>query len=116
MTEPSAIDDFGVSDGLASPCQRCRHVPVFDWHVDDATWAAVCPPDWRLGVLCLRCFVHYCENDGVKIEDRLAFVDLATPTVSIRFGWGEAEAHRWTADYGGVEHEGEHCTPYTGGW
>lgn len=96
----------GVSDGMASTCDRCNRVPVFDWHVDDDAWLEVCPEESLRRVLCLGCFVYYCEARGVQIEDRLEFVDLATPSVSMRFDAKTAEVYRWTAGYGESEQEG----------
>lgn len=66
---------------------------MFDFNVDSEIWQRLCPPDWRTSVLCLRCFIHYCELAGIRIEDHLNFVDLATPSVSIRFRDGEV--FRW---------------------
>lgn len=46
-----------ISDGLTLPCSYCLRVPDVDWRTTDEEWARVVPRQYRLGVVCLACFV-----------------------------------------------------------
>ena len=67
----------GISNGLASCCQKCGGHPGFDFQVDDDAWRAIAPAQMRAGVICLPCLDTLAEEVGIDACQHLREVQFS---------------------------------------
>jgi hypothetical protein len=57
---------------LKQTCKACGRPDILNFHVDDATWAAVVPTALQKRVVCLPCFDGMAADSGVDYWPQLA--------------------------------------------
>lgn len=50
-------------------CKVCLRPDRFDFNVPDALWAAIVPPEFQNGVVCLGCFDDFARDKGISYHN-----------------------------------------------
>ena len=69
----------------AQTCKACGQWDKFDFHVPDATWAAIVPPRLRRRVVCLPCFDDFAKAKGVDYSSHLQVLYFAGAAAAFQF-------------------------------
>ncbi|GAI87057.1 unnamed protein product [marine sediment metagenome] len=74
-----------IPSPLSLLCPYCKRIPEIDYHINNKIWKLVVPKKFRLGVVCLRCFILLANKRKINWIPYLEKVFLSTDSVVIEF-------------------------------